>query len=157
MPIVRPPYNSASIGKASALLIWACLATPAAAEPTFDWIVGHWCTQDSVTVTEEIWLPKYGQTLLGMGRTRNANSTVSFEYLRITGDIGEISLVAQPGGRPPTHFLLTRSTENSATFENPEHDFPQRIAYERRGQNLLATVAGADGNGFQVHYTICDR
>lgn len=45
--------------------------------------------------------------------------------------------VAQRGGRPPTDFVLTELTPDSATFENPAHDFPKMIRYAKRGDGTL--------------------
>ena len=39
-------------------------------------------------------------------------------------------------------FKLTTLEENRAVFENPEHDFPTKIVYERDGDMLTAIVSG---------------
>jgi hypothetical protein len=42
--------------------------------------------------------------------------------------------------------VLTGITADSATFENPAHDFPKMIRYTRRPDgNLEARVSGANG------------
>lgn len=139
-----------------ALLLSASLASRAQAEESFHWLVGHWCTQEQGRLTEELWLPGYGGTYLGVGRTRTKDSTLSFEYLRIVELDGTPQLLAQPGGRPPTHFVLTFSDSSSARFENPKHDFPQRITYKRDAQRLTATVAGGNDQSFEMHYRRCE-
>ena len=54
--------------------------------------------------------------------------------------------IAQPGGRPPTEFTLTRIDGEQATFENPAHDFPKVIRYAKRPDGVLeATVSGGAG------------
>lgn len=55
--------------------------------------------------------------------------------------------IAQPGGRPPTSFKRTAGGEHWVRFENPDHDFPQRIEYRRQGDVLHAEVAGPGDNG----------
>jgi hypothetical protein len=50
---------------------------------------------------------------------------------------GGLVYVAQRGGRPPTDFVLTELTPDSATFENPAHDFPKMIRYAKRGDGTL--------------------
>ena len=48
--------------------------------------------------------------------------------------------------RPPTEFVLTAVAADSATFENPAHDFPKMIRYTRRPDGgLEARVGGAGG------------
>ena len=50
---------------------------------------------------------------------------------------------ASPQGRhPPTGFALVESGPRRAVFENPGHDFPQRIVYERTGDRLDARIEG---------------
>ncbi len=52
-----------------------------------------------------------------------------------------------PGGRSPaTPFGLVDSGDRRATFENPDHDFPQRIIYERRGNELTVRIEGVEND-----------
>jgi hypothetical protein len=57
--------------------------------------------------------------------------------LRIVERDGTLVYVAQPNGRPPTEFTLTSIAPDSATFENPSHDFPKVIRYSRRADGSL--------------------
>jgi hypothetical protein len=71
---------------------------------------------------------------------------VAFEFLRIVERRGTLVYVAQPEGRPPTEFTLTRLDGEQATFENPAHDFPKVIRYARRPDGgLEATISGDAG------------
>ena len=69
--------------------------------------------------------------------------------------------IAQPGGQPPTHFARTDGGENWVRFENPEHDFPQRIEYRRDGDRLYTEVAGPGNNGVEavirLDYGTCEN
>ncbi len=66
--------------------------------------------------------------------------------LRIVERDGGLVYIAQPNGRPPTEFVLTGMTADSATFENPAHDFPKMIRYTRRPDGSLeARISGAGG------------
>jgi hypothetical protein len=67
---------------------------------------------------------------------------VPFEFLRIVEKEGGLVYIAQPGGRPPTEFVLTELGGRSAAFENPSHDFPERIEYKLSGETLTATISG---------------
>jgi hypothetical protein len=43
----------------------------------------------------------------------------------------------------PVAFTLTQASENRLVFENPAHDFPQKITYTRiTGDSLLAEISG---------------
>lgn len=118
--------------------------------PPLDWMAGHWCVDMGGNTTEELWLPPHGGMMLGLGRTWNSERTGGFEYLRIVERDGIQSYVAQPGGGPPTSFKRTAGGEHWVRFENPDHDFPQRIEYRRDAGNLRAEVAGPDKDGQEV-------
>lgn len=74
--------------------------------------------------------------MLAVNRTFKDGRVIHFEFLRIESDRGQLALVAQPRGGPPTRFALTRLDGRSAVFENPSHDFPKRIVYARKGDAL---------------------
>jgi hypothetical protein len=98
--------------------------------------------------------------MLGLSRTIRSGKTTSFEFLRIaTG--ATTSYIAQPRGRPPTTFRLTASGADWARFENPAHDFPQRIEYRRTPDGLHAETAGPDKDGKETvipfDYVACLR
>lgn len=59
--------------------------------------------------------------------------------------------LASPKGRQPaTPFKMIEMAANKVVFENPEHDFPQRIIYEREGDTLTARIEGTQ-NGEPHH------
>jgi len=58
---------------------------------------------------------------------------------------GGVVLHASPGGRfPTTEFALVDLDDQRAVFSNPDHDFPQRITYQRDGNRLHAEIEGAE-------------
>ena len=84
--------------------------------------------------------------MLAVSRTIKDDRLAAFEFLRIVERDGSLVYIAQPNGRPPTEFALTRIGADSATFENPSHDFPKMIRYTRRPDGSLeARVSGAGG------------
>lgn len=115
-----------------------------------DWIGGHWCTGPGDEIFEELWMPSHGGVALGMSRSRSGDRTTGFEYLRIVDLDGIPSYIAQPGGRPPVVFKRTAGGDAWIRFENPDHDFPQRIEYRREGDTLQAEIAGPGEEGAQV-------
>jgi hypothetical protein len=112
-----------------------------------DWMGGHWCVEIGEETVEEFWLPPHGGVAVGLSRTRSGDRTTAFEYLRIVDVGGVSSYIAQPGGRPPTVFKRTAGGERWIRFENPAHDFPQRIEYRREGDSLHAAIAGPGEDG----------
>lgn len=129
------------------LLLGVAGAAPA---PSLDWIGGHWCAELGEQIVDELWLPPHGGIAVGLSRTRTKDRTTAFEYLRIVEIDGIPRYIAQPGGRPPTTFTWTAGGDNWMRFENPEHDFPQRIEYRREGDALRAETAGPGENGKEM-------
>jgi hypothetical protein len=120
--------------------------TPVAAKiDTLDWFVGDWSGQRRGASIEEHWIPPAGGALLATSRTVNGGKMTAFEFLRIVEQAGTLVYVAQPGGGTATEFTLVEQDETRAVFENPRHDFPQRIAYTRADDKLTAEISFIDG------------
>ena len=97
---------------------------------------------------EEHYSTPTSNLIIGMTRFVRGGRTVDFEFSRIEARDSTIVLMPQPRGRPPTEFRLTSQDSISAVWENPAHDFPQRISYRRLGADSLeATIAGPGANG----------
>ena len=101
------------------------------------WLAGTWTGNGGAVIFEERWTPAAGGAMLAVSRTVKGDRMVAFEYLRIVEREGGLVYIAQPNGRPPTEFTLTGITADSATFENPMHDFPKMIRYTRRADGSL--------------------
>ena len=89
-------------------------------------------------------MPPAGGTMLGMSRTVARGRTVEYEFivLRKESD-GTVNYVAKPSRQSETAFKLVRAGANEAVFENPQHDFPQRILYQLKpGGQLMAAIEG---------------
>ena len=151
---------SRSITITAVLVLLIGSARAAGPDSSIDWIAGHWCGQFGDKIIQELWLPPHGGVAIGLGRTLSSDQTTGFEYFRIAEIDGVQSFVAQPGGSPPTAFSRTGGGEYWVRFENPEHDFPQRIEYRRDGDSLHAEAAGPGDDGkesvIRFDYQLCD-
>ena len=102
--------------------------------------------------TVEHWLVPEGGTMLGVNRTAHDGRTVMFEYLRIEAQAQGIAYLASPRGEhPPTRFAAADSGPSFIAFENPEHDFPQRIEYRRDGDRLEMRISGTVEGAARAH------
>jgi hypothetical protein len=101
------------------------------------WIAGVWVMEHGEARTEEHWTDLGGDTYMAISRTVRAGHTVFYEYLRIEQRRDGIYYVAQPKNRLPVDFRLTSLSGQEAVFENPNHDFPQRIVYRKNGDGTL--------------------
>ena len=126
------------------LLLMFALGAPVAARADAlpGWLAGHWVV-DGETRVDEVWLAPRDGLMLGMSRTSGGGKPF-FEFVRIEARADGVWYLAQPGGRdPPTAFRLVASDAREILFENPEHDFPQRVRYRRDGEDaIVATIEG---------------
>jgi Domain of unknown function (DUF6265) len=125
------------------LTLWPDAQTAAA--PTvadLAWMAGCWRQTHATRTIEEVWLAPAGDTLLGVNRTVSNGRTVEHEFLQIRRQDGTIVYIAQPASQAPTTFTATSVGAREAIFENPTHDFPQRIIYRPTATGLAARVEG---------------
>lgn len=129
---------------AAALLI---AAAPAAKVDDLAWMAGSWSVETDGRWTEEYWTIPRGGVMLGASRSGRGETLREFEFLRVqAGKDGLLACIAQPGGGAPVAFSLAAHDAMSATFENPAHDYPQRIRYAREGDVMTATISAIDGS-----------
>lgn len=114
------------------------------------WLAGQWCGQAGEERIEESWLPFADGRSYGVSRTLRGGRVGGFEFLRIEPVGGVATYLAQPGGRAATAFRRTAGGEGWVRFENPAHDFPQRIEYRREGERLRAEIAGPGRDGKEM-------
>jgi len=138
-------------------LVTAACAADAPSARTFAWLSGHWCSQSDGQLIEEYWLPSNAELALGVGRTLKAGKTVTFEFMRIETRDGVTNYLAMHDGKPAVAFRLTASGTDWARFENPQHDFPQRVEYRRTETGLHAEIAGPGKDGKEVVLPIVYR
>lgn len=124
----------------------ACGFGSARADATVDslrWMAGSWASDSGGVRVEEHWTAPYGGLMTGMHRDFFRGRLLAFEFARIRRDSVGLVYLAQPGGRPPHPFRLKSIATKSVVFEDPEHDFPQRVMYWLdAGGNLHARVEG---------------
>ncbi len=109
----------------------------------FAWLAGCWDGSGGGREYLEQWMKPSGQTLLGVSRTVVGGKTVEYEFVKIHEQEGEIFYTAKPSGQPEASFKLIKYANKEAVFENPEHDFPQRIIYRlEKDGSLAAAIEG---------------
>jgi Domain of unknown function (DUF6265) len=110
------------------------------------WIAGVWVGTNGQISSEERWTPVAGGSMIAVARTLRNGVMSAFEFLCINERAGSLVYSAMPNGRSPaTHFTLTAVTTDSATFENPAHDYPKMIRYTKRADGSLETTISGEG------------
>ncbi|QNM96193.1 DUF6265 family protein [Chitinimonas koreensis] len=108
------------------------------------WLAGCWAAEHGEAGSGEHWLPPAGGTLLGVSRTVRNGQTVAHEFMQIRSDAeGRLVYIALPSGQREATFTATLLDAQQVAFENPAHDFPQRIVYRlQQPDRLLARIEG---------------
>jgi hypothetical protein len=125
------------------LLLGASAAGPAARVTRLAWLAGCWEQAAGPRLVEEQWTRPRGGLMLGSGRTVRADSLVEYEQTRIFERGGRRVYGAHPAGQAAAEFESIELSDSAVTFENPGHDFPQRVMYRRHGaDSLIGRVEG---------------
>ncbi|HUF08480.1 MAG TPA: DUF6265 family protein [Rhodothermales bacterium] len=125
------------------------------------WMSGCWTTdgEEGDSYMSEQWTKPLGM-MLGTNRTVREGSVGAYEFLKIEEREGEIYYVARPSGAiDETPFKLTNLTDSTATFENPEHDFPKKLVYSLSADGVLTARVEGDDGGFNLEFrpTSCEE
>ncbi len=104
---------------------------------SLSWLQGSWQLKEKPYV-EERWTRK-GSTLHGVGVQIRNNEEVVSEKMTITKIGDEVFYLAHvQGSEWPVAFKLINEGNKQVVFENPIHDFPQRILYQLNGDQQLS-------------------
>lgn len=120
------------------------------------WMSGCWKQDrgDGRYVYEQ-WSKAEG-VMVGLGRVHRGGRIVDYEFLRIEEKEGGIYFIAIPARQKEAAFRLTSLKDGTAVFENPKHDFPQKISYTKTDDGMSARVEGSENGktrGFQTVFT----
>jgi hypothetical protein len=117
---------------------------PASSAPDLAWLAGCWELNRGARHTVEQWMAPEGGILLGMSRTVADGKATEHEFMIIRERNGSLEYVAKPSGQAEAIFLASRVEPREVVFENPAHDFPQRIIYRKTGDDdgLVARIEG---------------
>lgn len=147
-------------GMLATLVTTAALAqTPPATIDRLGWIAGCWSRTLADGLTEEHWMTPSGGTMLGMSRTVRSGKTAEYEFLQIREVDGSLAYIARPSGQTEATFTLKTLSAQEAVFENPAHDFPQRVIYRRNADGAVTariegTMSGTS-RGMDFPYSRC--
>ncbi|MET0534869.1 MAG: DUF6265 family protein [Steroidobacter sp.] len=125
-------------------LLAATGATAADDVASLTWLAGCWSPEKGEAGSVEQWLSPAGGTLLGMSRTVKNGRTIEFEFMQVrTNAEGKLVFIALPSGQKEATFIASSVGKDSVTFENPQHDFPQKVIYRLESpERLIARIEG---------------
>ena len=127
----------------------------AASVETVKWMAGCWSSSAAGDDTHEYWFAAGADAMIGIGRTVKGGQLASYEHMVIRGTPAGLAFIATPSGQREATFIASRASATGVTFENPAHDFPQRVIYRLEKDSLRARVEGTQNGkvrGFDVQY-----
>lgn len=96
------------------------------------WLEGEWSNISSESQSYETWTKQNDSTLTSYSYTTVENDTVFVETVNLqerSNDLFFTVTVPDQNDSEAVTFKLIPSEKGIFTFENTEHDFPQRITY----------------------------
>ncbi|KAA3636907.1 MAG: hypothetical protein DWP97_01795 [Calditrichaeota bacterium] len=118
----------------------------------FSFLEGIWKVENKELY--ESWEKTDSVTLSGSGYKMVNGKKMIHEQLTLTFTDSSVIYAAQvmdqnEGKAIP--FTLNSSEKDVISFENPKHDFPQKIQYNQvHADTLLVNVLGSDNKGFSL-------
>lgn len=110
------------------------------------WLIGNWENNSIEGNATEIWKKKNDSTLFGLSFFIVNKDTVFSETISLEQNgvnLFYIPTVKEQNNEQPVKFALTYSTTYQLVFENPEHDYPQKIIYTQiTKDSILAEISG---------------
>ncbi len=87
-----------------------------------------------------------GDILLSYSELTRDGKLGSYEFEKFSMIDGKLTFSAYAGGKPMTPLTMTELSDKRVVFENPDKDFPTRIAYEVRENRLVVTLSDPHGD-----------
>lgn len=111
----------------------------------FSRFLGRWEAISEEGELSEIWSKENDSCLTGASYFSIGGDTVFSEQVRLerSGNKWQyiVSIPEQNDGKPVA-FTATKLTDGLYVFENPAHDYPQKITYTFRNDSLIASISG---------------
>ncbi|MGL2963616.1 DUF6265 family protein [Flavobacterium sp. RSB2_4_14] len=112
-----------------------------------NWLIGNWENKMPDGLLTETWSKENDSTFSGTSYfIVNSKDTVHSETIILTQLNDELvyrPTVKGQNNDEPVDFILSSESENTYSFENPKHDYPQKIVYKKVNEtSLIATISG---------------
>ncbi|MFV8370261.1 DUF6265 family protein [Flavobacterium sp. LB2R40] len=111
-----------------------------------NWLLGNWENKSAEGNLTETWRKVNDSTFQAQSYFIKEKDTLHFESITLQQKGEQLTLTATVKGQnndKPVAFLLTTTTEKQLVFENPKHDYPQKISYTHiTPDGLVAKISG---------------
>ncbi|MFD2602059.1 DUF6265 family protein [Flavobacterium suzhouense] len=112
-----------------------------------NWFLGEWANTSNEGELTERWKKENDSVFHGESYFVKENKdTVFAEHVKLWEANGKLTYtvtVPNQNNGEAVDFEMTSSTTNQIVFENPKHDFPNKITYNKVGNDsLVAEISG---------------
>lgn len=115
-----------------------------------DWLIGSWENNTPEGLLIEKWEKLNDTTLGGISYVTKGTDTLFSETMNLElkdDKLLYVPTVKDQNNAMPVIFTATSISEKEMVFENPTHDFPQKIMYRQITQDSLVAEVSAIVNG----------
>ncbi len=127
------------------------------------WVLGEWGNTTPEGELTERWKQENDSVYTGETYfVTGGKDTVFSESIRLEEVNGKLTYIATVPGQnngKPVAFEMTSATENQIIFENPQHDFPSKITYNKISlDSMVAVISGTkDGKPASEQFAMKKR
>lgn len=111
-----------------------------------EWLIGTWENKTQKGSIYETWTKAGNNEFSGKSYSVKDKDTIVFENIRLLQEkngLYYIPTVKNQNDGLPVRFVAKTISKNQLVFENPQHDFPQIIAYTKiTSDSLIAEISG---------------
>ena len=115
-----------------------------------DWLIGNWENTSPDGILTENWEKVNDSTFSATSYFIKGKDTLHFESIILT-QLGETltykATVKNQNDDKPVSFPSTSESDQKLVFENPKHDYPQKITYTKGTNNTLTAEISGNLNG----------
>ncbi len=109
-------------------------------------LIGIWENKTARGVIQETWTRSSDHSFSGKSCMIRGADTILLETIQLLQEkdsLFYIPTVTNQNGGLPVRFTAVHSGTDQLVFENPNHDFPQRIVYTRiHADSMVAEISG---------------
>lgn len=111
-----------------------------------DWLIGDWENKSAEGILSENWQKLNDSTFNASSYFIKGKDTLHFETIVLAQKGETLTYFATVKGQnedKAVAFTATAETDKQLVFENPKHDYPQKITYTKGADNsLTAEISG---------------
>lgn len=113
-------------------------------------LIGTWQLQTKKGMLYEKWIKVNDSTLSNISYRINGSDSVVLEKVQLISrgqSIMYIPIIEDQNNQQPVIFVLASLENGKYTFENKEHDYPQRVIYNLPVNNTMHAWIEGTSNG----------